>query len=205
VDGTVILGDARGWRGGGPAVAVGGPPAEGMPCVRADVRGGAAAAARHLVELGHAGLAVIGPPGTSERLEGAREGWGAAGPLVSYEAAGPTRADGEAAARVALGARPRPTALLALTDRLAWGTLDAAGRLGIAVPAELSVAGIDDLPGPDAPRLTSAFVPYLPIGELAGGLLGALIAGETPPAPPPLPTTLAIRATTAPPRRPRSG
>ena len=198
-DGAVLLGDARGWLGGGPAVAVGGPSPEGMPCVVAEVREGAAAAARHLADLGHARLAVIGPPGTSDRLDGAREGWGAAGALTSYEAAGPARADGEVAARVALGARPRPTALLALTDRLAWGALEAARRLGIDVPRELSVAGIDDLAGSDAARLTSVFVPYLPMGELAGGLLAALLAGEVPPAAPPLPTTLAVRSTTAPP------
>jgi LacI family transcriptional regulator, galactose operon repressor len=76
--------------------------------------------------------------------EGAREGWGAAGALSSYEAAGPSRADGEVAARVALGARPRSTTLLFPTDRLAWGALDAARRSGIDVPRELSVAGIDD-------------------------------------------------------------
>jgi DNA-binding LacI/PurR family transcriptional regulator len=198
-DGTVVLGDARGWSGGGPAVAVGGPAPEGVPCVRARLREGAAEAARHLVGLGHARLAVIGPPGTGERLRGASEGWGATGPLVSYEAAGPARADGDAAARVALGARPRPTALLALTDRLAWGALDAARHLGIEVPRELSVAGIDDLAGSQAARLTSVFVPYLPMGELAGGLLAALMAGGALPPAPPLPTTLAVRGTTAPP------
>ena len=101
-DGAVVLGDARSWDGGGPTVAVGGPAPEGVPCVRACLGEGAAAAARHLAGLGHARLAIIGLPGTGERLEGAREGWGAAGALVSYEAAGPARADGEVAARGAL-------------------------------------------------------------------------------------------------------
>jgi DNA-binding LacI/PurR family transcriptional regulator len=125
-----------------------------------------------------------------------------AGAFVSYEAAGPARADGEVAAGVALGARPRPTALLALTDRLARGALDAARRLGVEVPRELSVAGIDDLAGSEVTRLTSVFVPYLPMGELAGGLLAALMAGEPLPPAPPLPTTLAVRGTTAPPPGP---
>ncbi len=197
-DGAVVLGDARSWSGGGPVVAVGGPAPEGVPCVRARLGAGAAAAARHLADLGHARLAVIGPPGTGERLEGAREGWGRAGALVSYEAVGSARADGEVAAGVALGARPRPTALLALTDRLAWGALDAARQLGIEVPLELSVAGIDDLAGSQALRLTSVFVPYLPMGELAGGLLLALMAGEPVPPAPALPTTLAVRGTSGP-------
>ena len=98
--------------------------------------------------------------------------------------------------------RPRPTALLALTDRLAWGALDAARQLGLEVPRELSVAGIDDLAGSRAAGLTSVFVPYLPMGELAGGLLFALMAGEPLPPAPPLPTTLAVRGTTAPPPGP---
>ena len=201
-DGTVVLGDARSWGGSGPTVVVGGPAPEGVSCVRARLGEGAAAAARHLAGLGHARLAIIGPPGTGERLEGARDGWGTAGALASYEAAGPARADGEVAAWVALGARPRPTALLALTDRLAWGALDAAHRHGVEVPRELSVAGIDDLAGSEATRLTSVFVPYLPMGELAGGLLAALMAGAPPPPAPPLPTTLAVRGTTAPPLGP---
>jgi DNA-binding LacI/PurR family transcriptional regulator len=201
-DGTVVLGEARSWAGDGPTVAVGGPAPEGVPCVRACLGAGAAAAARHLAGLGHARLAVIGPPGTGERLEGAREGWGTAGALVSYEAAGPARADGEVAARGALEARPRPTALLALTDRLAWGALDAARRLRLEVPRQISIAGIDDLAGSEAARLTSVFVPYLPMGELAGGLLAALMAGGPPPPAPPLPTTLAVRGTTAPPLGP---
>jgi DNA-binding LacI/PurR family transcriptional regulator len=201
-DGTVVLGDARSWDGGGPTVVVGGPAPEGVSCVRARLGEGAAAAARHLAGLGHARLAIIGPPGAGERLEGARQGWGTAGALASYEAAGPARADGEVAAWVALEARPRPTALLALTDRLAWGALDAARRHGLEVPRELSVAGIDDLAGSEATRLTSVFVPYLPMGELAGGLLTALMAGAAPPPAPPLPTTLAVRGTTAPPLGP---
>ena len=69
---------------------VGGPAPEGVPCVRASLGEGAAAVARHLAGQGHTRLAVIGPPGTGERLEGAREGWGTAA-LVSYEAAGPAR------------------------------------------------------------------------------------------------------------------
>ena len=200
-DGAVVLGDARSWGGNGPVVVVGGPAPDGVPCVRASLGEGAAAVARHLAGQGHTRLAVIGPPGTGERLEGAREGWGTAA-LVSYEAAGPARANGEVAARVALGTRPRPTALLALTDRLAWGALDAARQLRIEVPGELSVAGIDDLTGSQALRLTSVFVPYLPMGELAGELLFALMAGEPLPPAPALPTTLAVRGTTGPPPGP---
>ena len=115
---------------------------------------------------------------------------------------GPTRADGEAVAQVALAGRPRPTAILAPSDFLARGALDAARTLGLAVPGDLSVAGIDDLEGSDALRLTTAFVPYFPLGELAGDVLAALVEGGAPDIPPPLPTVLTLRGTTGPPPRP---
>ncbi len=41
---------------------------------------------------------------------------------------------------------PRPTAIFASNDDSAFGTLEVAVALGIAVPGELSVVGFDDLP-----------------------------------------------------------
>lgn len=198
-DGTVLVGRAE-WRPeDGRAVAVADVGPLGVPLVAADVAAGAASVAGHLAELGHRRLAVLtGPDGDPVRLAGARSGWAGAGPLRAYGAAGRARADGEVAARAALAARPRPTALLALGDRLALGALDAAGHLGLEVPGDLSMAGVDDLPGSDTIGLTTVFVPYLPMGELAGNLLAALIAGEPAPVPAPLPTALAIRRTSGP-------
>ena len=44
-----------------------------------------------------------------------------------------------------LGRSDRPTALFCATDYVAFGTLDAAKRLGLAVPTDLSVVGYNDL------------------------------------------------------------
>ena len=196
-----------------PFVVVDAPAASGVTAVRADVGAAGAALAGHLRELGHRDIVVLAWPGAGDRLEGARRGWGDAGPMRTYtvgtpegravaeRTAGPTRADGEALARVALAARPRPTAILALSDVLARGVLDVAQRMGIKVPRDLSVAGIDDLEGSDAMRLTTSFVPYRPLGELAGAILSALVDGTEPAIPPPLPTVLTIRGTTGPPSR----
>jgi DNA-binding LacI/PurR family transcriptional regulator len=196
VDGAVLLSAGAARLGSAAVVAVGWTPPAGVPRVVTRVAEGAAAAAAHLARLGHVRLAILAPPGAGERLEGAVRGWAGAGPLTSYGAAGAARADGEVAARAALTATPRPTALLALTDSLAMGALDAARRLGVEVPAQLSVAGIDDLPGSAAAGLTSVFVPYLPMGELAGGMLAAMLLGAPLPPAPALPTPLAIRGTT---------
>jgi DNA-binding LacI/PurR family transcriptional regulator len=151
---------------------------------------------------------VIGWPGCGERLEGVRAGWGDAGPVRVYMAAHPdgagralgaTRADGETVAQIALARIPRPTAILALSDPLARGALVAARWMGLEVPRDVSIAGLDDLEGSDALGLTTAFVPYRPLGELAGATLSALLEGSDPVVPEPLPTSMAIRSSTGPP------
>src|SRR5918997_1829371 len=50
------------------------------------------------------------------------------------------------AGRALLAGRPRPTAILASTDQLALGVLQAAREVGLRVPGDVSVAGFDDVP-----------------------------------------------------------
>lgn len=216
VDGRVFFRAADVPPSRAPAVVVDGVAPAGVPVVAADVSGAAAGLAALLFDLGHRHLAVLSWPGAEERLGGVAEGWrgprplrvygaGAPGeegdsmPRVVAGAAWPTQAVGEAAARAALSRRPRPTALLALSDNLAIGALQAANWMGLAVPEDVSVAGLDDLPGSDALGLTTAFVPYRPLGERAGDLLAARLVGSPPPPLGELPTALTVRRTTGPP------
>ncbi|MDX6644749.1 MAG: hypothetical protein QOK40_476, partial [Miltoncostaeaceae bacterium] len=213
VDGRVFFRTAGGPDVRGPAVVVDGQAPAGVPVVAADVRGAGAALAALLFDLGHRDLAVLSWPGAPERLAGVVGGWRGPTPLRVYsagapepvgattlaslaEAAWPTHADGEAAGRAALSRRPPPTALLALSDTLAIGALHAAHWMGLRVPQDLSVAGLDDLPGSDALGLTTAFVPYQPLGERAGNLLAAQLTGAPLPSGPELPTALAVRRST---------
>lgn len=201
VDGAVLIGAAAAtWRGATPAVVVGDEDArlDGVPLIQADVHGGAAELAAHLAQLGHRNLAVITWPGAATRLAGLRAGWGQTGPVHAYEVSHPLRAHGEAAARAALHSTPRPDALVAVSDQLALGALDALRFAGLQAPEDLSVAGMDDLPGSDRAGLTTVFVPYRPMGDLAGGVLAAALDGHVETAPPPLPTALAVRTSTAP-------
>lgn len=198
-DGLVLFrGEAA--RDHRPVVAV--EPAAGggdeLPAVTSLVADGAASAARHLAALGHRHLAVLAWDGCGARLDGARHGWADAGRMTILMAPGPGRADGEPTARAALALRPAASAVLALSDALAFEALDAAAHMGRRVPHDLSVVGVDDLPGADARGLTTVFVPYRPLGELAGGTLLALLAGRPAPVAPPLPSELVIRGTTAP-------
>ena len=216
VDGRVFFRAAGGPQARGPAVVVDGEAPPGVPVMGADVRGAAAGLAAVLFDLGHRDLAVLSWPGAEARLDGVAKGWRGPGPLRVYGVgtpgreggtaavavagtAWPTQALGEAAARAALSLRPRPTALLALSDNLAIGALQAANWMGLRVPEDVSVAGLDDLPGSDALGLTTAFVPYRPLGERAGDLLAARLAGSPAPSLPELPTALTLRRSTGPP------
>ena len=156
-----------------PAIVVDGPADEGVTPVTADVRGAAAALAAHLSDLGHRRLAVLAWPGAEERLAGVRDGWRGRAAAAGLPVGGPAvrRRDrgagvgwagagaGETLAQAALAATPRPTAVLGLSDGLALSALSAAHWMGLAVPGDVSVAGLDDLPGSEAAGLTSALVP----------------------------------------------
>lgn len=96
--------------------------------------------------------------------------------------------------------RPRPTALICLSDRLAEGAIAAAHDLGISVPSELAVVGFDDAPQlAERLSLTTIRQPSREKGKLAAAALLALLQGEQPPPQRTLPTKLVIRATTEPP------
>ncbi len=201
VDGRVFFRRAALADSRVPAIVVDGDGGTGADVVGADVRGAAADMAAHLYGLGHRHLAVLAWPGAADRLAGVGDGWGGSDPLEVFTLGeGRVRAAlGEALARAALARRPRPTALLALSDALALSALTAAHWMGLEVPRDVSVAGLDDLPGSSAMGLTTALIPYRPLGERAGDLLTARLAGEEPAPYPVLPTALTIRRSTAPP------
>ncbi len=162
---------------GEPVVVVDEPRIPGVATVGIDDVAGAHLAAGHLVGLGHRRLGIVTSPlrpdgytgrGDAARLSSAKydvatrrlQGYRSAlaevglaledGPL--YECALSDEELGRQAGRDLLERTPRPTAILAMSDRLALGVLAAARDLGVAVPAELSVVGFDDIPAAAASR-----------------------------------------------------
>jgi LacI family transcriptional regulator len=181
--------------------------------VGADNLQGIIAAARHLVDLGHRRIGFIrGPVESSaaeERLQAFRhavETFGLdADPTLIVQ--GGYRAEhGYRAAGTFFGMRRRPSAILAANDMSAIGVLDRAGELGIAVPGEVSLIGLDDIMiaacGPI--DLTTIHLPRREMGAAAANLLTQRIRGK--PGGPPrqicFPMELVVRGSTGPaPRR----
>ncbi|MEU1166568.1 LacI family DNA-binding transcriptional regulator [Streptomyces sp. NPDC005921] len=163
-----------------------------LPWITATNALGARQAMEHLLTLGHRRIAIItGEPdflSTKERLHGARQALESAGvPLDPrlVRAGRYTESTGAFEATLDLLRRPDPpTAIFALSDRLAFGTLRAAHELRIAVPDSLSVIGFDGLEAAQmvSPALTTVRQPLADMGSTAATMLLQLINGGKPPA-----------------------
>jgi LacI family transcriptional regulator len=108
---------------------------------------------------------------------------------------------GREGAEHALGASgPRPTAIVCDDDILAAGACNAARRLGLRVPDDLSVTGFDDLALATAvePELTTVQLPAEQVGERGMAALLAVLDGR-PAEPGSLPVHLVARGSSAPP------
>lgn len=194
--------------------------------VMADHFGGAAMVAELLAGLGHTRLAMIaGPANTStsrDREAGYQEQLRRLGLSLdpSLRRAGEfTHQSGFQGASELMALDNPPTAIFCANDVVAFGALDAARRLRIDVPGELSIVGFDDIPMAswESFSLTTVRQPLTDMARDAARKLIARVEGtdESEPSRVVFPTHLVQRATTArapgrppvrrrPPRRPRA-
>jgi DNA-binding LacI/PurR family transcriptional regulator len=195
-----------------PLVAID-PPAEPGDAVRSVGTTnwlGGMTATRHLIELGHRRIAIIGgPPGlwsSRARLDGYRAalqdaGLGLDDDLIrcdSFSVSG-----GRAQAAGLLSLPHPPTAVVAGNDGQAFGVLQALGERGLRAPDDLSVVGFDDVPVASwaTPALTTIRQPLAAMAANALRMLRldpASAAGE--PRHIELATMLVVRESTGPPR-----
>ncbi|MET9265655.1 LacI family DNA-binding transcriptional regulator [Amycolatopsis sp. NPDC004079] len=194
-----------------PLVVIDQPPLPDTARVGCDDRGGASLAARHLVELGHRRFGILAAPrlsavtspfhGTRERLAGYLDTLAAAGitDISITEAPWLSASTARAAATDLLTASVRPTALLCMSDQLAFAAIAAAHRLGLRVPADVSIVGFDDTPQAawSEPPLTTVRQDLAGKGRVAGELVMSLLAAAPVPPPVELPVSLAVRESTA--------
>lgn len=186
-------------------------PGFDLPSVVSDNRRGARELARYVLNQGHEKIAVIGGPKelwtAEQRLAGYREAFAAAGhdpddvPVLvgdyrqssGYALAGQVLAD---------PAR-RPSALLCANDLMAIGALEYCKAAGIAVPAQLSVVGFDDLPFASllTPRLTTVRQPAHEMGHRAASVLFDLLEDKQVDLGEPFAVTVQVRDSVAAPPR----
>ncbi|WP_182113703.1 MULTISPECIES: DUF6807 family protein [unclassified Actinotalea] len=160
-----------------------------VPTVQVDYGAGIRSLADHLVALGHREIAyVAGPRGSTSQglrrraLDEARERH--PGLRVTTLPCGSTVDDGYRVTEDVLASRA--TAVVAFNDLVAIGLLARLNEIGVHVPADLSVAGFDDveLARYTTPSLTTVSVPQADLGRRAWGLLHGLMTSPAPRTPP---------------------
>ncbi|MCX5213922.1 LacI family DNA-binding transcriptional regulator [Kitasatospora sp. NBC_00240] len=188
-----------------------GDPADGVPSVGTNNWHGGLAATRHLLELGHRRIAMVGGPSgmmcSRARLDGYRTALETAkipvDPQLILEGNFHHEA-GYTAGRELLTLPERPTAVFAGNDLQALGLYEAARELGLRIPEDLSVVGFDDLPLARwvGPPLTTVRQPLVEMAETAARLAVDLGRRRQPAATRvDIATSLVVRSSTAAPPR----
>jgi len=179
--------------------------------VTSDTYGGVRLATRHLLEHGHRRIGFIrgrgGGAGARQRgYADELDDWGLKVDEAYIAEVQYTLLGGQLGARELLTLGEPPTALLGANDLLAVGAIFAARDLGIAVPDDLSVIGVDDTPMAAAtwPGLTTVAKPKYDIGRTAFEMLLERMVNDEEGLPAQrvvLPVSLVERGSVAHPRR----
>ncbi|WP_441250716.1 LacI family DNA-binding transcriptional regulator [Kitasatospora sp. McL0602] len=174
------------------------------PTVELDVAGGMRAAVEHLAALGHRRIGHLRSTHSAYTFRVRQAAFEAAARARGLEVleAGVSLNEGQAAASSAaygLLSRPdRPQAVVCDDDVVASGLYQAAAELGLRIPADVAVVGIDNIPVASllAPPLTTVDLPGEELGRAGVDALAALLRGEPAPVVAPLETSLIVRSST---------
>jgi DNA-binding LacI/PurR family transcriptional regulator len=202
-----------------PTVIVDQPVLPGIPSVGIDDRRSAKICTKHLKDLGHRHFGIVsfllhsdgyrglfdrarmaGSPHlvATLRLQGYLE---ALKPkshfsIALWECPQNNEEEGRIAGENLLRIKPRPTAILAMSDRLAVGTMDAARLSQCLVPEDLSVVGFYAISA--AKWLTPPLTTLQQVSEDKGRVAVELLGRKKEPIHQKLPTRLLVRGSTAP-------
>lgn len=166
-------------------------------------------AMEHLIRLGHQRIGLIAGPLLRRKSSAHRDSYLHAhmrhgltiDPSLIVETSFAEK-EGYSAVRHFLSMPQPPTAVFAINDILALGALRGAHSLGVRVPEQLSIVGMDDIfaAATANPPLTTIAKPKYEIGQTAAAFLLERINGaEMATRHPLLPCRLELRSTTAPP------
>ena len=159
-------------------------------CVVPDNRWGGYMAFKHLVDSGHERIAIIEGPRKyktlTDRLDGALRAAEDSGLTLRPEYRQPDLSSGQPKKgylemKRLLALPEPPTAVFAVSDKTAFGALEAVKEAGLRVPTDISLVGFDDV-AQTTPPLTTIHVPKYEMGVLAMQQLLEIIEGrvETP-------------------------
>ncbi len=205
VDGAVVLNEATELaRDTQPPadlhlVVVDSPPDERFSIVQTDHAGGARAATRYLLELGHSTVHHLAGPARSFAAAERERGWREALADAGVAAPEPVRGDWTSASgHLSVSELLEATAIFVANDQMALGALRALADAGRRVPDDVSVVGFDDVA--DAaefrPPLTTVRQDFDALGRRAvAALVGAIEGGE--PVAETVPASVVVRRSTA--------
>lgn len=178
------------------------------PCIGFDNAHAAEHLCDHLFDLGHWRIALLSGrlahnDRAQDRLEGIRRSYRKHGlefddAMLREQPFGVN--EGRDMFRSLMSGEGRPTAIICGSEPFAYGAIFEAQAMGLRVPAELSIAGFDDLwlSSHLTPSLTTVRTPHRTIGGEAARYLLAKLRNENPQAPRALETQLVIRQSTGP-------
>ena len=218
VDAVVVVsldlsyGEVEALNGLGVPVGVIGGEVPGFFNARIDDVSGAQTAVRHLIDLGHTRIGLIGGD-TDDPMRFTPPLYRRDGYLAALKAAGIdvdptlevlgyfTPEGGEEAMRILLDRPDPPTAVFAESDEMAYGAIRAIRRRGLNVPDDIAVIGFDDHAAAEFMDLSTVRQPVAAQGSaiarailaaVGGGPLGGEVAMMT--------TELIVRGSTDPAR-----
>lgn len=177
---------------------------EDCDCVVADSRDGLRQAVDYLFALGHTRIAYVQGSAqswsNSQRVTAVEELCAERGlevQVLGWQQETPAGGHAAAASVIATGA----TAVISHNDPMAIGVINGVRAMGLSVPRDLSVIGIDDSPLAELfhPTLTSISVPMARAGLMSVDLVAQRThASAGPPRMIHLPTQIVVRASTGP-------
>ena len=163
---------------------------------------------KHLIEYGHRRIGALQGPNKYSSLRDRLRGHMVA--LLDHDIAidpelqpPPTSGDprkGYLQMRQLLELQEPPTAVFAVSDKSAFGAMEAIKDAGMRIPEDISIVGIDDVAESaySTPPLTTYYVPKHKLGKLAVGVMHNLLTSDMPPVKTLLIGQLIERASTAP-------
>ena len=132
---------------------------------------GGVVAAKHLRELGHEKVAVIGPQDAPSNIQTRIEGFKTVYPEFLFVDQSLTREGGKQAAEKIIASEI--SAVFALNDEIALGLMYQLKHLGKVIPNDYSIVGYDNSPMSEyvTPALTTVSQPIFELGQIAAKLL----------------------------------